>query len=143
MLVCMSAPICDMREKLKFISGSGDCSSKKCKQGYGDTCSGVWWSLRLAVRSLELSQAVGFVLVCLVGLLTSVVVKMFSHLIYFIKKFYKFCTFIVICKDNVAINFITLQHKTRSFPSILMGHTTLVFLILLKIRNRTCQNIYN
>jgi hypothetical protein len=32
----------------------------------------------------------------------SVAVKMFSHLMYFIKKFYR-CTFNVICKDNAAI----------------------------------------
>jgi hypothetical protein len=37
--------------------------------------------------------------------LASVAVKMFSHLIYFMKKFYKFCTFNTICKDNAAINY--------------------------------------
>jgi hypothetical protein len=40
--------------------------------------------------------------------LASVVVKMFSHVIYFTKKFYKFCTFNAICKDNAAINCIIL-----------------------------------
>jgi hypothetical protein len=43
--------------------------------------------------------------------LASVVMKMFSHLIYFAKKFYKFCTFGAICKDNAAINCITVKHK--------------------------------
>jgi hypothetical protein len=43
--------------------------------------------------------------------LASVAVKMFSHLIYFIKKLYKFCTFNEIFKDNAAINSITVQHK--------------------------------
>jgi hypothetical protein len=33
--------------------------------------------------------------------LASVAVKMFSHLIWFIQKFYKFCTFCAISKDNV------------------------------------------
>jgi hypothetical protein len=57
--------------------------------------------------------------------LASVAVKMFSHLIYFIKKFYKFCTFNVICKDNAVVNCITVQHKKGS-P--LTGRTTLELL---------------
>jgi hypothetical protein len=38
----------------------------------------------------------------------AVAVKMFTHLLYFIKKIYKFCTFSVICNDNAEINFITV-----------------------------------
>jgi hypothetical protein len=53
--------------------------------------------------------------------LALVAVKMFSHLIYFINKFYKFCTFNAIYEDDAEINCITLQHKKGSFPS-----TTLV-----------------
>jgi hypothetical protein len=56
----------------------------------------------------------------------SVAVKMFSHLIYFMKNFYKFRTFDAICKDNTAINCIAIQHKKGLFPSTLTGHTTLV-----------------
>jgi hypothetical protein len=41
----------------------------------------------------------------------SAAMKMFSLLIQFVKKFYKFCTFSAICKDNSAINCITVQHK--------------------------------
>jgi hypothetical protein len=48
--------------------------------------------------------------------LASVAVKMFSHLIYFTKKIYKFCTFSVICKDNAALNCITVQHKKSFIP---------------------------
>jgi hypothetical protein len=48
--------------------------------------------------------------------LASVAVKIFSHLIYFKKKFYKFCTFNVLCKDNAAINCITVHHKKRFIP---------------------------
>jgi hypothetical protein len=48
---------------------------------------------------------------------------MFSHLIYFIKKCYKFCTFNVTCKDNAALNYIAVQHKAFSFLSTLTGHT--------------------
>jgi hypothetical protein len=43
--------------------------------------------------------------------LASVVLKMFSHLIYFIKNFYKLCTFSAICKHNAAINCITVEHN--------------------------------
>jgi hypothetical protein len=43
--------------------------------------------------------------------LVSFAVKIFPHLIYFIKKFYKFCTFNAICKDNAAINFFCSTQK--------------------------------
>jgi hypothetical protein len=55
--------------------------------------------------------------------LASVAVKMFPHLIRFIRKFY---TYNMICKDNAAINCIIVQHKRCSLPSTLTGHTTLV-----------------
>jgi hypothetical protein len=105
-----------MRKKLKLISDGGDFGSKKCIRGYG----GVWPSLRLAG---VWSQAVGFVLVRLAGIWLQ---SPFSHLIYFIKKFYKFRTFNAICKDNSAINYITVQHKKSSFPSTLTGRAALV-----------------
>jgi hypothetical protein len=35
----------------------------------------------------------------------------FLHLIYFIKKFYEFFTLNAICKDDGAINSITVLHK--------------------------------
>jgi hypothetical protein len=44
-------------------------------------------------------------------------------------KFYTFFTFNVICKDNAAINCITVEHIKGSFPSTLTGHTTLVYAI--------------
>jgi hypothetical protein len=56
------------------------------------------------------------VLVRLAEIWASVAVKMFSHLIYFIKKFYKCCTFNAICKDNAVINCVTFQSKKGSFP---------------------------
>jgi hypothetical protein len=58
--------------------------------------------------------------------LASVAVKTFPHTIYFIKRFYKFCILNLIRKDNVAINYITLQHKRVSSPLTLTGHITLV-----------------
>jgi hypothetical protein len=96
--------------KLKLSSDGCDSGRKKYKLGYGS----VWRSLSLAgVWSLE-----SRVLFCVGAFrrnLTSVAVKMFSQLIYFIKKFYTFCTFNAICKDNVAINCIIVQ-KERFIP---------------------------
>jgi hypothetical protein len=50
--------------------------------------------------------------------LVSVVVKIFSHSISFIMKFYKCCTFNMIFRDNAAINCITVQHKKKRFTPI-------------------------
>jgi hypothetical protein len=105
---------CDA-EKLKLSSDGIDSGSKKCKR----RCGGVWRSPRLAgVRS----QAVGFVLVRLAGIWRQSPWRCFQ-IIYFTKKFYKFCTFNAIRKDNAAINCIIVQHKETSYPSILTGHT--------------------
>jgi hypothetical protein len=43
--------------------------------------------------------------------LASVAVKMFSHSINFIKKFFKCYAFNAICKHNGVINCITVQRK--------------------------------
>jgi hypothetical protein len=58
------------------------------------------------------SLGVGFVIV---KNLDSVIVKMFSYLIFL--RNYKFCTCNAICKNNAAINCIAV------FPSTLKGHT--------------------
>jgi hypothetical protein len=58
------------------------------------------------------SQVVGFVLLRLAGIwLESPLRFFFSHLMRFRKKFYNFFTFSAICKDNAAVNCITVQHK--------------------------------
>jgi hypothetical protein len=57
--------------------------------------------------------------------MTSVAVKIFSHLISFIKKFCK-CTYNAIFKDNAAINCVTVHHKSGSIRSAFTGHTILV-----------------
>jgi hypothetical protein len=89
-----------MRKKLKLSSEGGDSGNTKCKRGY---CGAL-----LCLANLRLvgvwSQAVGFVFV-------RFAVKMFSHLTYLAKKFYKICTFKEICKENAAINCIIVQHK--------------------------------
>jgi hypothetical protein len=84
---------------LKLSSDGGDSDSKKYKQRYG----GAWQSLCLAgVWNLESGS--WFCVGSFGKNLAFVSVNMFSHLIYFIKKCYKFFTFNVICKDNAAIN---------------------------------------
>jgi hypothetical protein len=54
-----------LREIVKLSSDSGDCSSKKCKRGYGAGCGGLWWCLSLAGAW---SEAVSFVLVRFAGI---------------------------------------------------------------------------
>jgi len=51
----------------------------------------------------------------------SVALKVSSYLIHYVKKFYKLCTFNAICKDDAAINCITVHHETFSFPSNFNG----------------------
>jgi hypothetical protein len=97
-----------MRMKLKLSFDGGESGSKKCKRGYGGAYGGVWRSLesggRFCVRAFGKN-------------LTSVAEKMFTHLIYFLKKFYKFCTFNAIFKENDAINFIRLLFNANKFHS--------------------------
>jgi hypothetical protein len=95
--------LCDAKEKLKLSTDGGDSGSKKRKQGYHGAYGGVWRSLLFAGFW---SQAVGFVLV-----ISTVAVKMFSHLIYFAHKFYKLRTSNAIFKD------LPLNTKTVPFPS--------------------------
>jgi hypothetical protein len=61
--------------------------------------------------------------------LFSVAVRMFSHLIYLINRFYKYYTFNAVYKDNSAINCITVEHRKDSFPSTFTGHNTLIITI--------------
>jgi hypothetical protein len=99
----------------KLSSDGGDSGGKKCKEVMVESVFG---------GSLESG---GRFCVAFGRNLASVAVKMFSHLISFIKKFYKFCNFNAIFKDNPAINCITFRHKKKgSFPSALTSHITLV-----------------
>jgi hypothetical protein len=84
-----------MRKKLKLSSDGGDSGSKKCKRGlqWGPAESGFRRSVLCWCDWQE-------------------DVKMFSHLIYIIKKSYKRRTFNATCKDNAALNSITIQEKT-------------------------------
>jgi hypothetical protein len=54
------------------------------------------------------------------------VVKTFSHLIYFIKTFYKRCTFIVVCKNYAAISSVTVLRKKKFVPVSFSSHSMLV-----------------
>jgi hypothetical protein len=102
---------------------------QECKTGYGGAYGAVLQSLRFA--SLESS---GRLSVAAFGKnLASVAVTKFTHLTYFTKKCYTLCIFNVNCKDNAAINCVTAQDKTGSFPN----HTTIVyFIMILKIMLR-------
>jgi hypothetical protein len=120
-----------MRKRLKLSSGGGDSGSKKCKRdmgapevGSGGVC--VWREYRVWSQESGSPFCVG----AFGRNLASVAVKMFSHLIYFIKTFYNFCAFSVICKDNAAISCITVQHKKGFIRVNFDGHTTLVNLII-------------
>jgi hypothetical protein len=91
-----------MRKKMKLHSDGGNSGSNKYKRGYGGSYGGVW----------RCPDVGGLFCVGAFGRnLGSVTVKMFSPLIYFIKKFCKCCTFNAIRKDNAAINCNTVQHK--------------------------------
>jgi hypothetical protein len=111
-----------MLKKLKLSSEGGDSDSKKCKRGCGCAYGGVWRSLGLARDS---SQAGGFFFFggAFGRNLTSMIVKMCSHLTNYTKKFYKFCTFNAIRKYNAAKHCITVQHKKCSFPLTLTAYS--------------------
>jgi hypothetical protein len=76
------------------------------------TMVGVWRSLRLAE---VWSKAVGLVLVSLVGIWLQSRVKMFPHLIYFIKTLYKLWASLAIFEDNAEIIYISLLFNTKTF----------------------------
>jgi hypothetical protein len=108
-----------MRKRLKLNSDGSYSDSKNSKRGYDDACGGVRWSLHLSgVCGLESGDRF-----C-VGVndrnLAAVVVKMFSHLIFFIKAVCRFCAFNAICEDIAAVNCVTFQHKKVSFSSVLI-----------------------
>jgi hypothetical protein len=117
-LDCTSAPFVRCGKKLSY--GGGESRSKKCKRGYGGAYGEVW-------RRMNLAGVCWRSCVCAFGRsLASVALKMFSHVIYFVKKCYKCCTLNAICKDNAAINCVNVQQNKGPFPSTLTGHTTLV-----------------
>jgi hypothetical protein len=101
-----STPFVRCGKKLKLSSVRGDSGSKKCKRG----CGGVWRSLfggslgsgvRQSVLCWCVWQGSGF----------SRREDVFTfNLVY--KICYKVCAFNEICKDNAAINCITVQHKS-------------------------------
>jgi hypothetical protein len=119
-----------MRKKLS--SDGGDSRNEMWKR--------LWWRLWCGLMECAFGGRREYgvrrsILCCAFGgNLASVAVKMFSHLIHFIKKFYKCCTFNMIWKDATEINCITVQHKKGSFPSTLTGHTTLFFITIIHMK---------
>jgi hypothetical protein len=45
------------------------------------------------------------------------------------EKLYNYYTFNIICKDNRAVNFVSIQHKKDSVLSTFIGHSMLVLVI--------------
>jgi hypothetical protein len=91
----------------KLSSDGGDSGSKKWRRlwwGLQETAfCGIWkYGVRRSVLCCHVWQESG----------VSRHEDFFSFN-YIIKKFYKYCTFNVICKDNAAINYIrpNVQHK--------------------------------
>jgi hypothetical protein len=74
--------VSSMRKKIKLSSDGADCGSKKQKPR-------LWWRLWWGMAESTFGEN-----------LASVVMKLFSHLIYFIMKCYKFCYFNGIFEDN-------------------------------------------
>jgi hypothetical protein len=77
----------------------------------------LWWGRAESAFGESLESGGRFCVGVFGRNLASVSVKIFSHLIYIIKKVYKCCTFNAICKDNAAINCTTFQHRKGSLPS--------------------------
>jgi hypothetical protein len=82
----------------------------------------LWWGLAESAFGCGLESRCRFCVGAFGRNLASDAVKMLSHLIHFIKTFYKLCTFNAIFKYNAVINYIIVQHKKGSFPSALTGH---------------------
>jgi hypothetical protein len=85
--VCSS---CDAGGKLELTSDSDDSGSKNAKDTVGD--------LAVSAFGGSLESGGQFCVRAFGRNLASVAMKMFSRLIYFIKKLYKLCTFSAICK---------------------------------------------
>jgi hypothetical protein len=65
--------------------------------------------LKAACMSLETGSGSRFCVRAFDRNLAPITVKFLSHLIYIIKKYHKFFTFIAIYKDNATINYITTE----------------------------------
>jgi hypothetical protein len=96
-----------MRKKFKLSSDGRELVARNSNEamvalivGSGRVC--VWQESESGVRRSVL---------CWCRDLASVAVKMFSHLIYYMKTFCKSSTFNAICKYNAAINCIIVQYK--------------------------------
>jgi hypothetical protein len=74
-------------------------------------CWCLWWGLAESAFGGNLVSGGQFCVGAFGRDLASVAVKIFSHIIYYIKKFYKCYTFNAIYKDNSAINCFIVQHK--------------------------------
>jgi hypothetical protein len=81
----------------------------------------LWWGLAESAFGGSLESGGRFCVDAFGRNLASVAVKMFSHLIKFLRNLTNF-----VLSIRVAINCITVQHKIGFFPSTLTDHTALV-----------------
>jgi hypothetical protein len=91
-------------------SDGGDSGRKKCKRGYGGASGGVWRSLRLVgVRSQESGVRLSVLCWCIWQESASVVVVLVS----FDNGVWRSPngSRVSLCKDNTAVNCITVQNK--------------------------------
>jgi hypothetical protein len=104
-----------MRNQFDLCSDGGDSGITKFKRRYG----WIWWNLCLEE---EWNQAVGYISARLAGTGFIRCEDVCSHLIYFIERVYKCCTFYAICKDEDTVNLKLFNTKRVSFTSTLTGH---------------------
>jgi hypothetical protein len=71
----------------------------------------LWWDVVESVFGWSMESGGWFYGGTFGRNLASVAIRFLSHLTYFIKNFYKCCTFSVICKGNTATSCITVQDK--------------------------------
>jgi hypothetical protein len=130
-LDCTCAPFV-REEKVEFSSDCGDSGRKKCKRGCGGAYGGVWRSLAESAFGGGLESRVRR------SVLWRCVWKEFSfnrredvftyNLIQ--KKFYKFCTFHAVFRDNPAVNWNCSTHK-RFIPVNFDGSYCASYFILI------------
>jgi hypothetical protein len=102
---------CDAKKIVSF--DGGDSGSKKCKRGYCSAYGGVWQSLRLA--GFLILESGGRFCVSAFGVFSRREDVLTFNSLYFMNKFYTFCTLNTISKDNAVIN--VLLFNTKKFHS--------------------------
>jgi hypothetical protein len=93
----------------------------------------LWWGLAESAFGGSLELGGGFWQECGLNRRKDVFTSYFTGP----RKYYKFRAFNIICKDNAAIKYITVQHKKVSFPSNVTDHTMLA----IKQQTKNCETM--